>query len=360
MTTQPPTVDLLLPEVTRRDATGEHTMQLRNLLIEMGAEVQIVVERPTDVDVPVQMLRGWKGNADLTILQHSIGSRIAQAVIDSGKSVVLNYHNVTPFEFIEPWEPRQIEGLRLGRRQLDHISPLVRLGLADSGFNAEELRSVGCGVVRVAPILFDPEVLFYGFDSSLVGSLRVRVGEGPVWLFVGRLAPNKAQEDLIAAFAVFREWVPSGRLVLVGGESSVSYREALVSLVAQLGLEDSVLFAGSVSGAELAGWYEVADVFVCVSDHEGFCVPLLEAMHHRLPVVAYAAAAVPETLGGAGLLVGDKSAVVLAAAVERVVSDPVVGGRLVESGLCRLGAFGLERTREVFREALRPLLGIEQ
>jgi glycosyltransferase involved in cell wall biosynthesis len=145
-------------------------------------------------------------------------------------------------------------------------------------------------------------------------------------------------------------------LVLVGAASSGVYRAALAELAVELGVGDAVVFAGSVSAGELAAWYRVADVFVCLSEHEGFCVPLLEAMHHRLPVVAFDSSAVPETLAGAGLVLGDKSPVVVAEAVDRLVSDPVAAQRLVARGVQRLADFDIEVTSRVFIDALTPLL----
>jgi glycosyltransferase involved in cell wall biosynthesis len=357
-----PTVDLLLPELSTRDATGAHTLLLRDLLVGWGADVRIVVERvveSTDIestDVELTFMRNWRGDADMSILQHATGSQMADEVFERRLPIVVNYHNVTPWEFFEPWEPELIAGLRLGRAQLWALAPLSRLGLADSGFNARELVEVGVGEVVVAPILFDRSV-FAVADEGAVERFGSGSGSGPVWLFVGRLAPNKAQHDLIAAFAAYRaEAGGGGRLVLVGAASSGVYRAALAELAVELGVGDAVVFAGSVSAGELAAWYRVADVFVCLSEHEGFCVPLLEAMHHRLPVVAFDSSAVPETLAGAGLVLGDKSPVVVAEAVDRLVSDPVAAQRLVARGVQRLADFDIEVTSRVFIDALTPLL----
>src|SRR5207248_3376126 len=163
----------------------------------------------------------------------------------------------------------------------------------------------------------------------------------------GRLAPNKAQHDLIKALAAYRRlYDPRARLHLVGTSSSESYRTALVAYADALDLVDAVEFTGSVSDGELAAHYRAADVFVCVSEHEGFCVPLLEAMHHRLPIVAYAAAAVPETLGDGGLLLNSKDPYTVAAAVQRVVSDADLRAQLVAAGTRRLHDFDLDRSRE--------------
>ena len=344
------TVDLLLPELAAHDATSVHSLAIRDLLVDMGASVRIITERPTLLDEDVSLLRSWGGDADLTILQHAIGSATAETVIKRRRPVVVNYHNITPFEFIEPWAPDEISGLRWGRVQLFQLAPLAIRGIADSAFNAIELASVGVEDVVVAPVLWGGTV---GLRSVRAESV---VGESPTVLFVGRVAPNKCHEDLISAFAVLVRWWPDARLVLVGASSSVAYLEALEGLAVRLGVEGSVVFAGSVSDEELAGWYSEADVFVCVSEHEGFCVPLVEAMAWGVPVVAFGAAAVPETVGDAGVVLGVKDPVVVASAVDRVLSDVGLRESLIARGRVRAEGFDLSVTREVMREALAPVL----
>ena len=153
-------------------------------------------------------------------------------------------------------------------------------------------------------------------------------------MFVGRVAPNKAQHDVVKAFAWYRRvFDAEASLTLVGGVSAGSYWSALERFVDGLGLSGVVRLAGSVSDVELEGLYRSADVFVCLSEHEGFCVPLLEAMAHGVPVVAFGAAAVPETLGDAGLRAG-----------------------LVGAGRRRLEHFSLARTRRTLLDALQPIL----
>ncbi|MGY6500683.1 MAG: glycosyltransferase, partial [Acidimicrobiales bacterium] len=207
----------------------------------------------------------------------------------------------------------------------------------------------------VVPVLVDVAGRVGGVDPVVVD--RVRGGAGSVWLFVGRLAPNKCQHDVVRAFAVFRRVVdPSARLVLVGGSSSGRYVDAVGALVQELGLVGSVVVAGSVPDEELGSYYAAADVFVCLSEHEGFCVPLLEAMFHETPVVAFAAAAVPETVGSAGLVVGDKSPVVVSSAVARVLGDVGLRERLVAAGRDRVEHFSLERGRVALLDAITPLV----
>ena len=353
-----PVVHQFTAVLAGRDAVGGHTLALSRILTEMGCDVSIHAAHVTD-DVRGlghDFRRHADGpNPDLIVYQVSTGTPVADYVLTRPEPLVLVYHNMTPPEFFDAWEPAIAAELHHGRRQLVRLARRAVLGLAVSGFNARELVEAGVSEVVVAPILFDGSG-FGVVDEGLVERSRGRLGSGPVWLFVGRLAPNKAQHDVIAAFAAYRAEVGSARLVLVGGSSSVAYGVALEELADSLGVADAVEFAGSVSGDELAAWYSVADVFVCLSDHEGFCVPLLEAMHHRLPVVAFDSSAVPETLAGAGLVVGDKSPMVVAEAVDRVLSDPVVAGRLVDRGTERLADFDISVTTEVFENALAPLL----
>ena len=356
-------VDLVLPEMHQRDATTTHARLLRDLLVADGHRVRFVVERPTTTGEPVVLLDRWKADADLTILQHSIGSLAASEIARREVPVVVNYHNITPPEFVEPWEPEQIQGLRWGREQLWELRPLARAAIADSDYNARELREIGYAAVSVSPVLFVP--LWESVDrGGGVGGEKVW-GSDPrtfsvMLLFVGRLSPNKCQQDLVGVLAgVVALGVDAG-LVLVGGVSSSGFVDAVVGLAEGLGLGDRVVVAGSVSEAELVGFYEAADVFVSVSEHEGFCVPVVEALGFGVPVVAFGAAAVPETLGGAGLVVGgdggEKSLGVVAEAVVRVLSDPVVREGLVVRGRVRARELGLVASRVSMRAVLQPLL----
>jgi glycosyltransferase involved in cell wall biosynthesis len=249
---------------------------------------------------------------------------------------VVNHHNLTPPAFFDRWEPALAAGLARGEAQLASMAGRAELALAVSEFNAAGCRRAGYARVEVAPFLADFQALDHP-DEAEVDRLTAGKG-GTDWLFVGRLCPNKAQHDLVAAFSAFRRTRdPAARLFLVGGATPPSYGAAVHRLVADLGLEGSVVLTGPVPAPVLAAHYRTADVFVSLSEHEGFCVPILEAWHSALPVVALAAAAVPETVGGAGLLLPTKrSPAFSAAAVARVVGDAGLRRRLVEAGRARL------------------------
>lgn len=344
------TVDILVPELGQHDATANHSLLIRDLLVADGIDVRIVVERPTVRDERVTLLADWNADADLTILQHAIGSEAANMVVTRGVPVVVNYHNVTPPEFVEAWEPQLLPGLRRGRSQLFQLAPLAIRGIADSAYNAVEMRGARFDDVTVVPVLWRlPEP---GPTASGPAD------DGGLLLFVGRLAPNKCPHDLIAALAVLVDSRPAARLVLVGSSASQRYHSSLITLADRLGLADRVMFAGSVSESQLTDWYSRADVFCCASEHEGFCVPIVEAMHHGVPVVAYAAAAVPETVSDAGIVLSDKSPATFALAIDTVLSTPGVARALRSAGKRRALDFRLEAAQGLMRHALGDLLGV--
>jgi glycosyltransferase involved in cell wall biosynthesis len=177
-------------------------------------------------------------------------------------------------------------------------------------------------------------------------------------MFVGRIAPNKCQHQIVKAFAFYRKvYDPGARLWLAGGSASHAYSRTIEQLIGATGLEDAVTILGSASQDVVTAHHRVADVVVCLSDHEGFCIPLVEAMWHRIPIVAFASTAVPETVGDAALLLTDKSPAIVATAVHRVVTDDAVRTSLVEAGTKRLAELSLDRTRARFAELVETAIG---
>ncbi|HXW33867.1 MAG TPA: glycosyltransferase, partial [Acidimicrobiales bacterium] len=177
---------------------------------------------------------------------------------------------------------------------------------------------------------------------------------GARWLFVGRLAPNKAAHDIVMALAAYRHvYDPQARLTLVGGLGHDLYTKAVRALVEALDLTGAVEITGPVSDAELASAYEHADVFVCLSDHEGFCFPILEAMSNDLPVIAHSAGAVPDTVGSGGVVLESKSPPAVAAAIHGVLAQPGRRERLIEAGRSRLRNFEPAKTKALFLSEVR-------
>lgn len=347
-------VHQFVPTLAPHDAVGGHYLAVQATLRAAGYESDIYAFEAKDaykrLARPYQSFEGGRPGQPAWLMYHSsIGSPVAEYVIGRREPVIVDYHNITPSSFYVRWEPYVAGQLALGRRQLAKLSVRASLGLADSAFNAGELRQLDYDTVAVVPILFDTSSL--DADAADPAELerlrRAKAGGGADWLFVGRLSPNKAQHDLVKAFAAYRRFHdPQARLHLVGGASSHAYLTALEKFVIAADLDDAVDITGPVSDQAKHAYFESADAYVVCSEHEGFCVPLLEAMHHRVPIVAYAAAAVPETLGTGGLLLPTKDPITVAAAVARVLGDAGLKAALVDAGTARLAEFDLERSRK--------------
>lgn len=351
-----------LPDLSPGDAVSNHTLAIQRELRSMGLESEVYSHTTHESLAgrarPYQSYAPAPGGGGERLLYHlAIGSVVADFLLDRPEPLLVDYHNLTPGEYFADWAPPVVYGQSWGRQQLAELGRRTRLGLADSSFNRAELEEAGFRDTVVVPILVDTETFDRDVDEAALERLQgAKDGGGADWLFVGRVVPNKAQHDVVKAFAACRRvFDPSARLHLVGGTSVPAYAEALQRYVDALGLSDAVELAGPVPAGVLAAQYRAADVFVCLSEHEGFCVPLLEAMHHELPVVALGAAAVPETLGRGGIVLDGKAPVTVAAAVDRVVRDEPLRRSLVAAGRRRLADFSLERSRARLRDAIESL-----
>lgn len=352
-------VHQVLPSLHVADASGAHALHARAALRAAGFESELFVEQ---VDAPLAAeARPFAALDDAVrpgrtaiLYQLAVGSAVADRLIERPEPLLVNYHNLTPASFFWQWAPDWLDAVEWGRQQLQRLAPRTRHAVAVSEFNRLDLLAAGYRSTSVVPPFVDVD----GFpETPAVDEARPR-GSGARWLFVGKLLPHKSAHHLVEALAAYRAaYDPDATLALVGGHPVPGYAEAVAGLAGELGLAHAVALAGSVSLGELAAAYARADVFVCLSRHEGFCFPLLEAMHHGLPVVALDAGAVAGTLGTAGVVVPDDAPGLVAAAVHRVMADELLRARLVGAGRRRLARFGLARTAEAFvaqvRDALR-------
>jgi glycosyltransferase involved in cell wall biosynthesis len=346
-------VHQFVPTLAPRDAVGRHYLAVQETLRGAGYRSDIYAyeakEEYKRLARPFASFSGTAGREPTWLLYHSsVGSPVADFVGARDEPLIVDYHNITPAPFFARWEPAIAGALMKGRRQLAELEARADLGI------------LGYEHTSVVPILLDVAQLDSApHDTATFGRLSdAKRSGGTDWLFVGRLAPNKAQHDLVKAFAAYRRlYDDRARLHLVGGSSSHQYETALTAFVDALELGDAVEITGGVSAGALTAHFETADVYVVASEHEGFCVPLLEAMHHRIPIVAYAATAVPETLGDAGLLLDAKDAYTIATAVQRVVTDNALRAQLVEAGTARLREFDIAKSRRKLLDAIEPVVG---
>jgi glycosyltransferase involved in cell wall biosynthesis len=356
-------VDQVIPSLASRDAIGVHTINLRDGLRAVGIDSDIFYGSFTsDVEHEGRSVieLGRAGRDRWLLYQSSIGSPVYDTFAARDEPKLVNYHNITPASLLRDWEPNVAYEVALGRTQLGRLAAQSRFAVADSAFNESELKALGFDDTAVVPLLIDMHAKSDAPDPALTASLaRRREREGGAdLLFVGKISPHKAPHDLVKMLDVLRRlYDPAARLHLVGSPLGETYAPVLHAFIAELGLTDAVYFPGSVTGAELEAYFLAADVFVCASEHEGFCVPLAEAMGHGLPIVAYGVTAVPETVAGAGLVLPDKSAVPFAAAVGRVISDARLRRHLSDAGRARAAEFDLGASQRHFVSLVQRAIG---
>ena len=358
-------VDQLLQSVVQGDAISADATEIWRRLETAGVESGVYVgetgDRPRE-DVPTRPAKDLQPGADILIYHLSSGSDLVNRFLAYPAKRVLLYHNITPPRFFEGWDPPMVEVARAGRRQLRRAGPLCDFATGESEFNRLDLRVAGFARTAVLPVatLVDPAGLELEPDPATMAELLARKEQGPLWLFVGRFVPNKCQPDVVRSFAAFkRASAPGATLALIGSAYTGSYHEATLRLAEELGVRDSVIARGPVSPAELSAFYRSADVFVCLSEHEGFCAPLLEAMHFRVPIVAYAAAAIPETVGEAGVVLKRKDPVLVAATVDELLSDGSLRRELDRQAAARLDELSPDKSWGRFESLLRENVGLE-
>ena len=356
-------VHQFLPTFAHRDAIGVHALHAQRILRAMGLESEIYahgIPRPgRHQALPYRVFGRRPANPDTFLLyQLSTGSPVAEFVRTRPERKLVNYHNVTTPALFAPWEPHIAAECEKGRRELKALASSVALGIAVSRFNESELQDAGYTQTTVAPVLVDLDSTSVAPDPELAGRLaRARDRGGADWLFVGRVAPHKCQHDIVRALAAYRRlYDPKARLHLVGGAGSHAYVHMLERYIAALGLAGAVTLTGSVPPASLRAHLDAADVVVGLSEHEGFCVPLVEAMAAGVPVVAYSCTAVPETVAGAGVLLERKDPLTVAAAVHRVLTDEPLRYSLVAAGRRRAADFALAVSERRFTEVVTKLL----
>lgn len=290
------------------------------------------------------------------LFHFAIGSGAGRFIRRAPDRLVTRYHNITPPEFFAGFLPHLARQCHQGRRELRAFAPRSELALGVSEFNRAELQAAGFRRTGVLPIPLDLDGFAAGARSASVG--RLYADGRPNILFVGRIIPNKKIEDLLRVFAVYQRSIePASRLLLVGDHWGYEpYLLRLQELARALLLED-VVFTGQVEDEELRAYYAASAAYVSMSEHEGFCVPLLEAMAFGLPVAAYDAGAVAETLGGAGVLLDDKRPEIVAELLHRLVTDDTLRRAVLTGQERRLGQIRATDQRARLLETLAPVLG---
>jgi glycosyltransferase involved in cell wall biosynthesis len=351
-------VHQVLAALSYGDAISNEALAIQGHLRRAGFRSDIFAEgvhpRMAGLARPLWQYREVSSPGTVCLFHFSIGSAAGRLVHGAPDRLVCIYHNITPADFFLGFHPHLAGLCYHGRRELAAFAPRAELGLGDSEFNRRELEAAGFARTAVLPIVLDLEA--YRRPPSTV--VRRIYDDGRVnILFVGRIIPNKRIEDLVRVFAVYQRHLEArSRLLLVGDHRGHErYYDRLQEMVRKLRV-DEVVFTGHVDDDELLACYAVADVFLCLSEHEGFCVPLLEAMTFGIPVLALDAGAVAETLRGGGVLLKDKKPEAVAELVHAVRTDPALRGSVLATQERALRAVRAIDFGALLTERLAPVL----
>ncbi len=344
------TVQQVIATAAPHDAVTGQALVLDELLREWGHRGEVYAENVhPDMAGRVRPLARRSADADAVLLRYSIWSRAVEDVLRRPpRRLGVVYHNVTPPEMLEAVNPLVADLCRTARRRLPELAPRTDVALADSEFNAGDMRAAGFGRVAVVPLVLPLPPARDGDPS----------GRGPLVLTVGRVVPNKRLELLLRAFALMRATgAGEAELALVGSwDGFERYHDALERFAGRLGV-GGVRFLGRVDDPARDALVARAGVYVCASAHEGFCAPLVEAMAAGLPVVAVRGSAVTETVGAGGLLLPEADATDLAEAMRAVLDDPPTAAALSRRARARAADFAPGAVALRLRAALAPLLG---
>lgn len=342
------------------DAISNEAIVMRNIFRSWGCASEIFCE-PHRI---LPELRKEAGNArdyaaacnpdDIVLLHLSIGSDVNDifAALPCRKAIL--YHNITPPEYFQGLQEQIASHLARGREQAKGLAGKARVILADSAFNASELEGWGYGKAGVLPLVLDLERLRAKPDRAVMQEMD----DGLVnILFVGRCVPNKRLEDCLSAFYYFQKYVePASRFIHVGSHAGTEqYHSLLLTRIRELSVEN-IAMPGAIRQEELNAYYRSAHVFLSMSEHEGFCIPLVESMVNDVPILAYAAGAVPETLDGAGVLFREKRFDLVAEMLGRLARDAEFRAAVVAGQRARLGRYEKRDLAAELRQHFAPLL----
>lgn len=349
----------VVPTVAFGDAIGNETIAIKKMLSDAGYQTELYADGvdkrlPSDTAKPVQKLKTSKD--DIIIYHLATGTPLNYEMGRQNCRLFIRYHNITPSKFFKGYSTKLAAldeegyaGARFLADKADHI-------LAVSEYNLSDLRGMGyqCSA-DVVPILL---ALDDYKKKPNDGVIKKYTSDGYTnILFTGRIVPNKKHEDIIRAFYYYKKYFnEKSRLIFVGNESGMEkYYNRLKDYISLTGLED-VIFTGHIKFDEILAYYKIADLFLCLSEHEGFCVPLVEAMYFDVPVLAYDCCAVPDTLGGGGIVIDNKEPRYVAEWMNQIITDEKLRQEMKEAGRKRLTFLSRENVERMFLDCIKKQL----
>jgi len=341
----------VLNTFTKGDAIGNYALAIRELLRTAGYDSEVftesIYEDKDNTGVKHIISLPDLQEDDILIFHLSISVRLFVDLGDACCKKIVIYHNITPYEYFADYSNFSFTLSRDAMIDVKCLSQTFDYGIAVSTYNKEGLIEFGYKCpIDVLPII----VPFDDYKQEPGKAVVDKYNDGRTnIIFVGRVVPNKKQEDIISAFSAYKKYYDSeARLFIVGSSLNMeAYKSRLDSFI-ELNSIDDVIFTGKIPFDELLAYYHIADIFLCMSEHEGFCVPLIEAMFFDVPVIAYASAAVPETLGGSGILLNEKDPLQTAGIINKLVSDKSLRSAVINDQQKRLEDYSYDTLSRQF------------
>lgn len=351
------TIEQFLPAFHYGDAIGNSTLRFHEYLLSQGINSRIIaLSIDENMEDKAVFFRDYHEDPhSLKILHFAIPSELTAFFQGASGKRVMIYHNITPAHFFVDFSDELVRFTHEGRNQLKRLKNSFDLVIADSKYNADELRDYGFDHVRVFPIMINLDDFSRPHSPAFFNMLR---DERKNIIFVGRISPNKKIEHLIKILFFYKKYIsPSIRMVVSGKTDSLpKYFLSLRDLASRFLLtSEDIVFTGHIPFEELLAVYRLGDVFVSMSEHEGFCLPLIESCFFQVPVVAFGAGAVSETLGGAGIVVNDKNISYLASTLERVMTDEQLNSQLKSLQKNRIRQYREQSNPELLLNILKKI-----
>ena len=347
----------MLPVLSYGDAVGNDTLAIAEILAEQGYGKEIFTDiiddrLPAETAEKISDLEDLSDD-DILIYHMATATKRNYELPNFGGKHIMIYHNITPPYFFKDYSSGLVNACQEGYDQVKFLSDKMDYCIADSEYNKQDLIRMGFTCpIDVCPII----IPFEDYDQEPNQVILNNYGSGDVTniLFVGRIAPNKKFEDIILAFYIYHKYYnPKSRLILCGSYNGMEkYYQRLLDYARRLRITDSIIFTGHIRFNEILAWYHAADLFLCMSEHEGFCVPLAEAMYFGIPIVAYSSCAVPDTLGKGGVLLENKDPKSTAEVMNKIVNDEEFRNDIKMMQKKQLQQFQYENVKKIFLECL--------
>lgn len=350
----------ILPTIRMGDAIGNHVVALKKYISDAGYDTEIYAES-IDNRLPQKTAKNIKyiskiNEDDIVIYHMSIGSKLSQWFAGLHCRKIMVYHNITPLQFADNENTEWRIKIANGLQEVKNLASSVEYCIAMSEYNKLDLISMGYNQEKI--VVMPYLIPFDDYEeSSDTETLHSYSDEWVNILFVGRRARNKKIEDVIRAYAYYKKHINAkSRLILIGSKSMENYSEELMSYIRILDLPD-VVFPGHISLEKLIAFYKCADVFVCMSEHEGFCIPLIESMYFGIPVIAYDSTAIADTMNGTGVLIEEKDPVLIAHLLDRITRDEELKFNIIHEQKERIRQLNPIMIGETFINYLESIIG---